>query len=116
MLQFSAQTKIYLAIEAVDFRKRLDGLSAICRNHLGEDPLSEGVFVFRNKNRQMLRVLFFDGQGQWLCTKRFSEGKLNWWPQSDQKTFSLSSRQLQVLLWNGDPFSARFAQDWKQVG
>lgn len=115
MLQIGIGSKIYLAVEPVDFRKHIDGLSGLCRQVLKQDPLSGAVFVFRNKNRQMIRVLVFDGQGQWLCTKRFSQGKLNWWPQSDQAIFSLSARQLQVLLWNGNPQSAQFAQDWKKV-
>jgi len=115
MLQFSASVKIYLAIAPVDFRKQIDGLSAICRQHLKQNPLSEAVFVFRNRNRQMVRVLFFDGQGQWLCTKRFSEGKLNWWPSPGQTILELSCAQLQVLLWNGDPEKARFAKDWKKL-
>jgi transposase len=98
MLQISAGAQIYLAVEPVDFRKRIEGLSAICRNHLEKDPLSGALFVFRNRNRQIIRVLFFDGQGQWLCEKRFSKGKLNWWPRTDQKEFCLSVGQLQVLL------------------
>ena len=74
MLQIGVGSKIYLALEAVDFRKRIDGLSAICRQRLGQNPLSGAVFVFRNKNLKMIRVLVFDGQGQWLCSKRFSQG------------------------------------------
>lgn len=115
MLQFSANVKIYLVVEAVDFRKRIDGLSAICRQQLKVNPLTGAVFVFRNRRGQMIRVLFFDGQGQWLCTKRFSEGHLKWWPKKGKTQMSLSTAQLQVLLWNGNPEQARFAADWKKL-
>ena len=115
MLQFSANVKIYLAVDPVDFRKQMDGLSAICRQHLKANPLSGEAFVFRNRNGQMVRVLFFDGQGQWLCTKRLSQGRLKWWPKKGETQVRLSTAQLQVLLWNGHPEEAQFAGDWKKL-
>ena len=115
MLQLSPQTRIFLAVEPVDFRRGIDGLGAICRAHLGENPLSGAVFVFRNRARTSLRLLLHDGQGQWLCTKRLSAQKLTWWPTSPAATCRLSARELQVLLWNGDPTAAAMAADWRQV-
>ncbi|MDH3769085.1 MAG: IS66 family insertion sequence element accessory protein TnpB [Gammaproteobacteria bacterium] len=115
MLQLSPQTRIFVAVEPVDFRKGIDGLSAVCRRHLAQDPLDGAVYVFRNRARTSIRLLCFDGQGYWLCTKRFSQGHLNWWPTSALASCRLSARELQILLWSGDPAGAGMADDWRAV-
>ena len=115
MLQVSAQSKIFLAIEAVDFRKGIDGLSAVCRQKLESDPFGGAFFIFCNRRRTALRILAYDGQGYWLCTKRLSRGKFYWWPTSNDSTFSLSPSQLQVLLWNGNPMMAQIQEFWRKV-
>lgn len=66
MLQLSPQTRILLATEPVDFRKGIDGLAAVCRRVLTEQPLSGTVFVFRNRAGTALKLLCYDGQGFWL--------------------------------------------------
>lgn len=115
MLQIVPQHRIFLAIKPVDFRKGIDGLNAICRLKLSADPFSGSVFVFRNKIGTALKILIYDGQGFWLCMKRFSKGRLCWWPQSDQETASLSASQLQILLFNGNPTQASIPEDWRRV-
>ena len=115
MLQLSPQTRIFVAVEPADFRKGIDGLSGLCQQHLAQNPLDGAVYVFRNRARTSIRVLFHDGQGFWLCTKRFSQGRLNWWPVGALATCRLSARELQILLWNGDPTAAGMAEDWRQV-
>ena len=74
MLQLSPQLRILVAVNAVDFRKGIDGLAQICRAHLQEDPFSGALFVFRSRQGSSLKILFYDGQGFWLCQKRLSEG------------------------------------------
>lgn len=115
MLQLTPQTRIYVAVEPTDFRRGIDGLSAVCQQHLAHNPLDGAVYVFRNRARTSIRVLCYDGQGFWLCTKRLSQGRLSWWPTSALASCRLSARELQVLLWNGDPSAARMAEDWRQV-
>jgi transposase len=66
MLQLTPQTRILLATEPVDFRKGIDGLAAVCRRVLLEQPLSGTVFVFRNRAGTALKLLCYDGQGFWL--------------------------------------------------
>ena len=116
MLQLSPQQRIFVAIEPVDFRRGIDGLGAICRQQLDQNPLEGAVFVFRNRRATAIKVLFYDGQGYWLCTKRLSSKKFQWWPQ-DQHAPScrLSARELYILLWNGHPGAARMAEDWRRV-
>jgi transposase len=78
MLQLTPQSRIFLATEPVDFHKGIDGLAAVCRQGLREQPLSGAVFVFRNRAGTALKLLVYDGQGFWLCTKRLSQGRFHW--------------------------------------
>lgn len=111
MLQISPSTRIFSCTQPIDFRKGIDALAAVCRNKLDQDPFQGAIFLFRNRQRSALRILVYDGQGFWLCTKRLSKGKFLWWP--DQST--LDARELQTLLWNGNPESARFGADWRKI-
>jgi transposase len=70
VIQITAHMRIFVARHAVDFRKGIDGLSAVCRQVLMQNPLEGGVFVFRARSRIAVRILVYDGQGMWLMTKR----------------------------------------------
>jgi transposase len=115
MVQLTPQSRILVATAPVDFRKGIDGLAAVCRQVLAEQPLSGAVFVFRNRAATAIKLLFYDGQGFWLCTKRLSQGRFQWWPCNDGVRGRLSARELLVLLWNGLPPQAQMAQDWRQL-
>lgn len=116
MIQLVPQLKIMLAYQPVDFRKGIDGLAAVCRQHLQADPFSGWVFVFRNRSGTALKLLVYDGGGFWLCLKRFSKGHLRWWPKPTAEPLSrLAAEQLHVLLYNGDPDSARMAEPWRKL-
>ena len=116
MFQISPQVRILIACQPIDFRKGIDALVGYCRNELAKNPFSGTVFVFRNKARTSLRMLAYDGQGFWLATKRLSQGRLKWWPASSaQQLNELAARELNVLLWNGDPQAASFHEDWKPL-
>lgn len=80
MIQITPQMRILFATAAADFRRRIDGLAAVCRAELGEDPMTGAVFVFRNRRGTALKVLAYDGQGFWLCLKRLSKGRFAWSP------------------------------------
>lgn len=116
MIQLTPQSRVFVAVEPADFRRGIDGLAQACRQQLDSDPFSGAIFVFRNKAKTAIKLLAYDGQGFWLCMKRLSSGKLHWWPHSADATVMLSSRALQVLLWNGNPDQAQMAADWKRVG
>ena len=115
MLQLTPQSRILLATEPIDFRKGIDGLVAVCRQVLAEHPLSGTVFVFRNRTATTLKLLVYDGQGYWLCTKRLSQGRFQWWPRTAGASAHLAARELAILLWNGVPPQAQMAQDWKPL-
>jgi transposase len=80
------------------------------------DPFSGYVFVFRNKGRTSIKILMYDGQGFWLCQKRLSKGRFQWWPGDAQAQLStLAVHELQLLIWNGDPSRAHVAPLWKKI-
>jgi transposase len=117
MIQVTPQMKILVAIEPADFRKGIDGLSALCQQKLSVDPFSGAVFVFRNRRATAVKILIYDGQGFWLCQKRLSSGKFRYWPRDDEAlTRRLVAHELQVLLSAGDPQGTRAAPPWRQVG
>ena len=116
MIQITPQMRILVAAEPVDFRKGIDGLAALCRKTLHDDPFSGALFVFVNKSRQAIRVLVFDGHGFWLCHKRLSRGRFVWNFQSTRRNgVELSSRQLQELLWNADPLNMAKIDEFRPV-
>ena len=97
MLQLTPQSRVFLACEPADFRRGI------------------AIFVFRNRRGTSLKLLCYDGQGFWLCQKRLSQGRLRWWPTSPQAHERLSARELQILLWNGNPKAIELAEDWRRV-
>ncbi len=116
MIQIMPQMKILLCVEAVDFRKGIDGMSQVCRQRMKSDPFSGYVFVFRNKRKTSLKVLSYDGQGFWICQKRLSKGRFRWWPEKQtDKVSELAVHELQMLIWNGSPESAKVAPLWKKI-
>ena len=115
MLQLTPQSRILLALAPVDFRNGIDGLAAVCRRHFARNPPDGAIHVFRNRAGTTLKLPCYDGQGFWLCTKRRSRGRLQWWPRADGAAVPLVARELQVLLWNGCPDRAAMAGDWRPV-
>ena len=114
-MQLTPQSRIVLATQPVDFRKGIDGLAAVCRQGLRDNPLEGAVDVFRNRAGTALKLLLYDGQGYWLCMKRLSQGRFTWWPTTADARVPLSARELIIVLWNGDPERAQMAQDWRRV-
>jgi transposase len=115
MIQLTPHSRIFVATEPVDFRKGIDGLAAVCRQCLGDNPLEGAVYVFRNRSGPSLKLLFYDGQGYWLCMKRLSPGRFAWWPTRADARIPLSARELLILTWNGDPDRAQMAKAWRRV-
>ena len=116
VIQVTPQMRILLAVEPVDFRKGIDGLSGVCRNVIGSDPFSGYLFVFCNKRKTAIKILMYDGQGYWLFQKRLSAGRFRWWPEHEEETVNvLAVHELQLLIWNGDPSSAAVSGMWKPI-
>tara|TARA_R110002110_G_C13449779_1_gene716956 strand:+ start:499 stop:912 length:414 start_codon:yes stop_codon:yes gene_type:complete len=115
MLQITPQHKLLLAIQPADFRKGIDGLAHICKSKLSNDPFSGTIFAFTNRRRSAVKLLVFDGNGFWLCMKRFSKGVLSWWPSAEAETWELNASQVQVLLMQGDPRLMMTPDEWRKL-
>jgi transposase len=116
MLQLTAQQKLLLAVEPADFRKGIDSLAALCKQNLYEDPYSGTVFAFTNRRKTAVKILMFDSNGFWLAMKRFSKGKLAWWPTDKGETLEVRAEALQILLGQGDPRFMFTPTPWRQIG
>lgn len=94
-----AGIKVHLAVGYTDMRKGLDGLAVLVEQLLAKDPFSGHMFVFRGRRADMIKVLFWDGSGLCLLTKRLEEGRFEW-PVADEHglTVALTAAQLSMLL------------------
>lgn len=117
MIQIPANANVLIMHEPISFRFGIDGTAAVARAVLQKEPMDGAFFVFRNKSRHMLRILYYDGSGFWLCTKRLSKGCFSAWPTGDgtSPSSSLLVRELQILIWGGDPASCSFPELWRKV-
>jgi transposase len=116
MIQITPQMRVLVAVEPVDFRAGIDGLSRLCRSVLSADPFDGTVFVFRSRRGTAIKCLLYDGQGYWLAQKRLSAGKFRHWPSSTHATSALMAHEFQALLWGGDPSRAQAAPMWRRLG
>ena len=82
MLSFSGALKVYLATDPCDMRKSFNGLTVAVREQLQSDPLSGAAFLFTNKRRNLLKILYWDGSGLWVLSKRLEKGTFSW-PKSN---------------------------------
>lgn len=115
MISLLPQLRVLVATDPVDFRRGIDSLAALCRAHLDQDPFSGALFVFRNRRGTSVKLLVYDGIGFWLCLRRFSRGRLRYWPHGDAPLSELAAAELSVVLFQGDPRSADFAPAWRRL-
>lgn len=97
MIGLPARTRVWIVAGHTDMRKGFDGLSAMVQTALDANPFCGHVFVFRGKRGDMLKVLWFDGQGLLLLSKRLERGRFVW-PQATSGSVSLTPAQLSMLL------------------
>ena len=78
MLSFSGGLKIFVALEPCDMRKSFNGLHTAVHEKLRADPLSGALFLFSNKKRNLMKILYWDGSGLWVLAKRLEKGTFSW--------------------------------------
>ena len=112
MIGLGSATRVYLAAGATDMRKGFDGLYGMARDRLRIDPLSGHLFVFCNGRRNRLKVLYWDGSGLWICSKRLEKGRFSWPAQGDdQGRVRMSSEELTLLV-GGIELSRSRKKEW----
>ncbi len=89
--------EVYLAPGATDLRKSINGLSILVESHLQQAVFSGSLFVFCNRRRDLIKVLYWDRNGFCLWMKRLEEAQFHW-PTSDQETVCIDRRALDWLL------------------
>ena len=102
-------------MQAIDFRRGIDGVFAVCKNIFLLDPYSGAYFIFSNSRCSAVKILAYDSQGFWLCHKRLSKGTFRNWPTAEHSLLTLSSLQLQVLLQNGNPAVITQESPWRPL-
>ena len=98
MFSFPNQTKVYLAVSPVDMRKSFNGLWTEASERLKEDPFSGALFVFANKRRDRIKILYWDGSGLLVFAKRLEKGRFTWPSGSNDHKLSLTLQSLGMLL------------------
>ena len=109
MLSFAGSLKVFVALEACDMRKGFNGLHALATERLGEDPRQGALFVFSNRRHTRLKILYWDGSGLWVLSKRLEKGTFSW-PRSVEPQTSklkLSAEALAMLTDGVDLRGAR---------
>lgn len=111
MLTPSRNVQVHLAVEPVDFRNAIDGLCGLVRNRFAGDPLAGHVWVFHNRTRTALKLLFWDQGGYVLLHKRLAKGRFRV-PPAEGDRVRLSNAELAALLEGIDLSQARRLPRW----
>ena len=90
-------TEIWIAAGVTDLRRGFTGLSAIAQTILEKSPFSGHVFIFRGRRGDLIKLLWWDGDGLCLFAKRLERGRFVW-PKAETGTVSLTRAQLSMLL------------------
>lgn len=93
----SFTNSIWLYPKPIDFRKQIDGLVMLVADQLQLEPTSGQLFLFRNRNANKIKVLYWDRNGFWLCYKRLEKGRLKF-PSAADKAMLLTKEQFSWLL------------------
>lgn len=97
MIGLPSGTRVWLAAGVTDMRKGMDGLAALVQSALAQNPFCGHIFVFRGRRGDLVKLLWFDGDGLCLFAKRLERGRFVW-PQAESGTVTLSGAQLSMLL------------------
>ena len=101
MFNFSTSLKIFLGVKPVDMRKSFNGLSAVVKNELERDPLDGAVYLFSNKRRTLVKIVYWDGTGFWVLSKKLERGTFWWISDSDcdSRDLSIMPESLSLKAW-----------------
>ncbi len=99
MMLVPSGVKIHLALGYTDMRRGFDGLAMLVQEHLKQDPFSGQLFVFRGRRADLIKILYWDGSGLCLFSKRLEQGQFSWPSmQAPGQVVQLNRTQLGMLL------------------
>jgi transposase len=97
MFELTAAIRVYLVIGATDMRKSINGLSLIVSEYFNLDPFSGHMFVFTNKKKNMVKILYWDTNGFCLWHKRLEKDFFKW-PESKEEVIAVGKKELMWLM------------------
>ena len=106
--------RIFIRPGHTDLRKASNGLTVIVQERMGQDPFSGSVYLFCNRDRTLLKAVYWDKSGFWLSQKRLEKEKYPW-PGTMEAARELSAEELKMLLAGIDFFRAHKTLDYKKV-
>jgi transposase len=115
VLSFPPSVRIYLATGPTDMRNSFDGLAGAAKSVLGQDPMSGHVFVFCNRRRDLLKLLFWDRSGFVVVGKRLEEGTFAWPEDASRPSTEATVRDLLCVLEGIDLRDARLRKRMDRV-
>jgi transposase len=115
MMPLGPATRIYLAAGATDLRKSFEGLCDLVTHQFKEDPWSGHLYVFANRKKNRIKLLYFDGTGVWVCAKRLSKGCFAWPRTSEPGALRIVAEELTLLLTGIDLDKTRTRQWWRKA-
>jgi transposase len=115
MIMLPSAVRIFLCARSVDLRKSFDGLTGLVQDCFGQDPLSGHLFLFLNRRRDRIKVLYFDRDGLAIWYKRLEAGSFQM-PQVTQDGVELQLAQFAMLLSGIDLQTARQRKRFQLVG
>lgn len=98
MLTFNGNLKVYVALQPCDMRKSFHGLAAVARDTLKADPLSGAAFLFTNRRRNLIKILYWDGSGLWVVAKRLEKGTFSWPSNADPSRHRLQLKPTALAM------------------
>ena len=98
MREFTTFEKIYLHRVPIDGRKQINGLSQIVSAEMDHDPHAGGLFVFVNKSKTCLRIIYWDRTGFAMWVKRLEKSRFRWPVRADHEVVALTAKELNWLL------------------
>jgi transposase len=113
MISLLPTTTIDLATAPTDLRKAYDGLAVLVRQSLGQDPLNGSLYVFCNRRRDRIKILFWEEGGYWFCARRLGEDTFRW-PQQDGACARYRREELLLLLGGIDLEQTRERQGYRR--
>jgi transposase len=106
--------KIFIRPGQTDLRKAINGLSVIVQETMKQDPFSGNVYLFCNREKKLLKAVYWDKTGFWLSQKRLEKDKFPW-PQTGEEALQLNGEELAMLLKGIDFFKAHKELHYKKV-
>lgn len=97
MLAMAPEAKVYVAVGATDMRKSINGLSLLVEEHFQLDLFSGSLFAFCNRNKDRVKILYWDRNGFCLWLKRLEQDTFRW-PETESEVLEISRPALDWLL------------------